>query len=78
MIIKAGTKLYVMDRRKGNFYGVAEKDFDTEKDEFYPIITSEYVAGMANDWEPGERIPCRKGISTVFVNCGAKMDKEGE
>lgn len=67
MIIKAGTKIFIKDRRKGNFHGIAEKDFDTEKDEFYPIITSEFVEGMANDWEAGERIPCRKGISTVYV-----------
>lgn len=68
MIIKAGTKIFIKDRRKGSFHGVAERDFDTEKDEFYPIITSEYVAGIANDWDVGERIPCRKGISSVYVD----------
>ena len=52
-------------RRKGVFKGVAIKDFDTEKDEFYPVATLEYVRGAANDWEPGEAIPCRRGISTI-------------
>lgn len=65
MFIKAGTKLTVYDRRKGRFEAIAGGDFDTEKDEFYPIITAQYVSGAANDWFPGEKIPCRKGISTV-------------
>ncbi len=65
MFIEAGTKLTVYDGRKGVFEAIAGDDFDTEKDEFYPIITAEYVSGMVNDWYPGERIPCRKGFSVI-------------
>ncbi len=67
MIIKKGQTFTVQDRRKGAFKGVAIADFDTEKDEFYPVATLEYVAGVANDWEPGEAIPCRRGISTIVL-----------
>ena len=65
MIIKKGQTFTVHDRRKGIFRGIATKDFDTEKDEFYPVATLECVRGLANDWEPGEAIPCRNGISTI-------------
>lgn len=68
MKIKAGTKLLVKDRRKGDFLGVAEKDFDTEHDEFFPVILDQdYLIGMANVWEMGERVPCRKDISFVEI-----------
>lgn len=66
MKIKKGQQFKVRDRRKGTFRGVALRDFDTETDEFYPVATLEYVAGMANDWEPGEEIPCRRGISEII------------
>lgn len=65
MIIKAGTKLTVKHRRKGTFEGVAAKDFDTEMSEFYPIITSEYVGGMANEWYPGDNIECRNTLCEI-------------
>lgn len=65
MIIKAGTKLTVKDRRKGTFEGVAAKDFDTEMTEFYPIITSEYVEGAANEWYPGDKIECRNTLCKI-------------
>nr|DAO11529.1 MAG TPA: hypothetical protein [Caudoviricetes sp.] len=65
MIIKAGTKLTVKHSRKGTFEGIAEKDFDAETTEFYPIITLEYVRGMANEWFEGERIPCRKSLCVI-------------
>ena len=68
MIIKKGTNLIVKDRRKGTFKGIAKEDFDTEKDEFYPVITKQCVYGMANDWEAGEEIPCRKGISKILID----------
>lgn len=67
MFIKKGTKLTVQDNRKGTFQATAAKDFDTETDEFYPILTQEYVCGLANEWYPGEKIPCRKGISRIIV-----------
>lgn len=60
----------VKDRRKGSFKAVAIRDFDTEADEFYPIATEEFVSGMSTDWEPGEEIPARRGISTVEIREG--------
>lgn len=65
MIIKAGTKLTVKHSRKGTFEGIAEKDFDTETTEFYPIIALEYVRGMANEWFEGKRISCRKSLCVI-------------
>lgn len=65
MIIKAGTKLTVKHSRKGTFEGIAEKDFDTETTEFYPIITLEYVCGMVNKRFEGERISCRKSLCAI-------------
>lgn len=44
MIIKKGTKLRVEHQRKGQFYGEAYEDFDTEKDEWYPIRAVGHVA----------------------------------
>lgn len=67
MIVKKGQTFLVVDRRKGKFRGVALQDFDTEADEFYPVATLEYVSGMANNWEEGEAIPCRKGISKILL-----------
>lgn len=65
MLIKAGTKLTVKHSRKGTFEGIAEKDFDTETTEFYPIITLEYVCGIVNKWLEGERISCRKSLCAI-------------
>ena len=67
MIIKKGQTFIVKDRRKGTFEGTAIEDFDTEKDEFYPVKTLEFVGGMANEWKPGERIPCRRGIAIIVL-----------
>lgn len=66
MIIKAGTKLTVLHLRKGKFAGIATKDFDTEKTEFYPIATIEYVKGMANEWYAGDEIECRNTLCEIF------------
>lgn len=61
MIIKKGTLLKVEHKRKGSFTGIAIEDFDTEKEEFYPIAVAQekIVRGMAEDWERGEKISCR-------------------
>lgn len=67
MKIAKGENIIVHDRRKGTFKAVATEDFDTELDEFYPVISREFVRGAANDWDIGERVPCRKGISEIKV-----------
>jgi len=67
MKIKKGTILIVKHSRKGEFFGRALKDFDTEADEFYPIAVAQVkpVIGINTGWENGEEIPCRKGLCSV-------------
>ena len=67
MKIRKGTILIVKHSRKGKFFGKAFKDFDTEKDEWYPIVVAqkENVGGLNNEWKNGEEIPCRKGLCSV-------------
>lgn len=72
MIIKKGTRLIVLDRRKGQYVAEALRDFDTEKDEFYPVTPLKTVVGMVNTWDHGDEIPCRKGIATIKVKEGEK------
>ena len=66
MLIKKGQKFTVYGGRgKGNYIAEACEDFDTEKDEWYPVKTLQYVAGISNDWVEGEKIPCRNGIDKI-------------
>ena len=67
MKIERGQKILVCDRRKGEFLAVASETFDTEDCEFYPVITLQYVSGVSTDWDIGESIPCRRGISKIFL-----------
>ena len=67
MIIKKGTKLYVKHQRKGRFYGEAYEDFDTEKDEWYPIQAAEHIEGESSYWTPGEEVPCRNILTEVSL-----------
>ena len=66
MIIKKGQKFKVYGGRgKGNYIGEATADFDTEKDDWYPVKTLQYVACISRDWIEGENIPCRNGIDII-------------
>ena len=62
--IKKGTVFEVKHSRKGNFTGIALKDFSL-LDEWYPIAVAEKegapsgVIGLNNYWLAGEEIPCR-------------------
>lgn len=47
---------------------MATRDFDTDKDEFYPIATYQIVFGMSTDWYPGEIVPCRNTNCTIIPN----------
>ena len=69
MEIKKGTLLEVNHSRKGKFVGVAEKDFDTDKTEFYPIALAqeEIVDGIVNDWGMGSSIPCRNSLCKIKI-----------
>lgn len=65
MIIKKGTGVTVKHARHGVFDGVAKRDFDTETEEFYPIVASQIIYGMATAWLPGEEVPCRNSLCTI-------------
>lgn len=65
MKIEKGSVVLVCDRRKGKFRAKAQEAFDTEIDEFYPLVTLDYVSGMTTDWEPGDDIPARRGITFI-------------
>lgn len=69
MFIKKGTKIVVKHSRSGMWNGVAWKDFDTEKEEFYPIELDqeESVYGMNNSWEKGDHMPARKGLCEISI-----------
>jgi len=69
MKIKKGTKLNVNHSRSGKWKGVATKDFDTEKDEWYPIALDqeEIVHGLNTSWEKGANMPARRGLCKVNV-----------
>ena len=77
MKIKKDSLLDVNHSRKGQFVGIATEDFDTEKDEFYPIRiakrseggNTEVITGINpnNRWVAGDEIPCRKGLCKIKV-----------
>ena len=69
MKIKEGTLLEVNHSRKGKFVGVAEKDFDTDKTEFYPIELAQekIVNGLVNYYGMGSSIPCRNSLCEIEV-----------
>ena len=69
MEIKKDTILDVNHKRKGKFIGIVLEDFDSEKEEFYPIAVAQFnpVRGMANDWEVMEKIPCRATLCEISV-----------
>lgn len=63
--ILKGAILNIHHTRKGFFQGVATRDFDTEKETFWPVnLADGYVKGMSYgvDWWPGESIPCRGSL----------------
>ena len=61
MKIKKGTSLKISHTRKGQFYGIAYEDFDTTKEEFYPIKVAQIKAiqGANTEWNVLDKIPCR-------------------
>lgn len=65
MIVKKGTGVTVKHSRTGVFDGVAKRDFDTETEEFYPIVAAQIVYGMVTTWLPGEEVPCRNSLCTI-------------
>lgn len=68
MEIKKGTKLKIYHHRHGVFYGIAEKDFDTDSIEFYPIsLDQDMLCGLSNDWVRGDSVPCRNTLCELEI-----------
>ena len=74
MKISKGQRLIVRDSRKGKYKGIATKDFDTEADEWYGVAAQEIVYGMANVWDIGEKVPCRRGQATIAIDESAEQE----
>ncbi len=59
MKIKKGQKLKIKHRRIGTFYAIAKEDFDTKREQSYPVVAAESpVEGIVNVWISGDEIPC--------------------
>ena len=69
MIVNKGQLIKVTHVRKGVFEAVAAKDFDTEKEEWYPVVVvfGETIEGLSRAWEYGTRIPCRRSLCKIEV-----------
>ena len=67
MKIEKGQTVSVNDLRKGKFKAIALEDFDTDNDEWYPLIVGkgEYVKGLNTFWEEGDDIPSKRGIAVI-------------
>jgi hypothetical protein len=71
MIVKKGQLLNVNHNRSGKWVGIATKDFDTEKEEWYPIALAQEkpVRGLAREtiWESGDSMPCRNTLCFITI-----------
>jgi hypothetical protein len=68
MKIKKGTLVQVNHSRSGNWKALATKDFDTKKDEWYPLqLVDEEVNGMSTSWIKGDEMPARRGHCTIEI-----------
>ena len=66
MKVAKGQTLKVDHRRKGVFTGIAERDFDTEQETFYPIsLAVEEIEGMGTMWMAWDSVPCRNSLCTL-------------
>ena len=79
MIIKKDTVIQVKSSRKGNYKAIVLKDFDTEKDEWYPVALAEAkaIVGMNrnNLWIAGDEVPCRRGLCIIELITPPLTDK---
>ena len=69
MKVEQNTLLKVNHSRKGEFTGIAMKDFDTEDTEFYPIAVAQIssVKGAKLEWEQGYMIPCKGSLCKIEI-----------
>ena len=65
MKVFKGQSVIVKDSRKGTYRGVATADFDTIDDEWYSVTPKETVYSISTCWEPGDDVPCRRGIAYI-------------
>jgi len=67
MRIKKGDVLLIEHERKGRFNAVATKDFDSEAEEFYPLVVADgVVEGVSVRWQKGDSIPCRGSFCKII------------
>lgn len=70
MQIQKGDLLNIQHTRKGFFKAVATRDFDTDEEEFYPVVVapSTYVRGVSsNIFPPGCDIPCKRSLVKMIL-----------
>ena len=69
MLIKKGTVVDVTHSRTGKWRGIAAKNFDTIKDEWYPLLLhqEDNVFGFSTDWEKGEEMPARNHLCKIKI-----------
>ena len=72
MKVSKNTLLDVDDVRKGTFLGIATRDFDTDKETFYPIALAENktIKGLSfgKEWVEGDDVPCRNSLCQISLH----------
>ena len=67
MKIKRGQILQISHSRKGIFNAIADKDFDSIMEEFYPVsLVSNEVNGLSTSWVKSESIPCKAKLCKIL------------
>ena len=69
MKLSKNTIVAVYHKRLGRFTGIVSSDFDTDKEEFYPIKLYQFepIYGLSNVFERGDDIPCRNSFVEIIV-----------
>ena len=68
MKIEKGQLVRVNHCRKGTFFAIAERAFDTKKEEWYPfVVVQKVVRGLNTDWIEGDKVPCRGEFCEIGV-----------
>ena len=67
MKITKGQVLKIKHARKGNITVIANQDFDSETEIFYPVSTVEAIDGINTEskWLAGGVIPCKGSMCTI-------------
>lgn len=69
MILKKNEIVNVKHKRLGDFTGIVARDFDTDKEEFYPInlAQDDPVYGISHTFSKGDSMPCRNILTELIV-----------